>query len=204
MTVRAWAHSSAFLEEPLACAHHLCSLFLLIPAPRCVSFPVSPAGLCSLSSEALVGCGGKSAQRHSNAACLRAASLIRSLHRWPLWWPPSSSWWRWSYLTCVSVLPLPPFRLAVLDWSLYLYYRWYSAASAWHSLWLWTASLPECIWLRAADHVVRGGLAGDLVPRLQGAHAGSWRRARWELRFWPIWPGKHTFESIFLLHLQPI
>lgn len=38
------------------------SLFLLLSAPRCLSFPVPPAGLRSLSSEALVGGGGKSAQ----------------------------------------------------------------------------------------------------------------------------------------------
>lgn len=40
---------------------HRSFLFLLLSAPRCVSFPVSPTGLRSLSSEALVGCGGKSA-----------------------------------------------------------------------------------------------------------------------------------------------
>lgn len=58
---------------------HRSFLFLLLSAPRCVSFPVSPTGLRSLSSEALVGCGGKSAGRPSNTPCFHAASLIGRL-----------------------------------------------------------------------------------------------------------------------------
>ena len=38
---------------------------------------------------------------------------------------------------------------------------------------LHTAPVPECIWLCAAHHLLCGGLAGDLVPGLQGAHAGG-------------------------------
>lgn len=44
---------------------HRSSLFLLLSAPRCVSFPLSPTGLRRLPSEALVGRGGKSAVRPS-------------------------------------------------------------------------------------------------------------------------------------------
>lgn len=51
----------------------------------------------------------------------------------------------------------------------------YSAASGRHGLRSREPPVPECIWLRVAHHLVRGGLAGDLVPGLQGAHAGSRR-----------------------------
>lgn len=41
-------------------------------------------------------------QTHTHTHCWRESSLIRRLvHRWPLWWPVSSLWWRWSYLTWV-------------------------------------------------------------------------------------------------------
>lgn len=43
------------------------SVPFLLSAPRRVSFPVSPTGLRRLPSEALVGRGGKSAVRPSNA-----------------------------------------------------------------------------------------------------------------------------------------
>lgn len=109
-------HISAFLSaggnvsicQQVCSGLYYCSLFLPISAPGCVSFPVSPAGLCSLSSAALVGCGGKSAQCHSHTRThtvdMNHPSLADSyrLHRWPLWWPASSSWWRWSYLMWVS------------------------------------------------------------------------------------------------------
>ena len=38
---------------------------------------------------------------------------------------------------------------------------------------LHTALFPECVWLCATHHLLCGGLAGDLVPGLQGAHAGG-------------------------------
>lgn len=66
---------SAFVSSGVYC----CSLFLSMAGPRCVSFPLSPAGLCSLSSEALVRCGGKSAPSRSNTHWWRGPSLTGPL-----------------------------------------------------------------------------------------------------------------------------
>lgn len=41
--------------------------------------------------------------RVAQTHCRLESSLICCrLHRWPLWWPASSWWWRWSYLMWVS------------------------------------------------------------------------------------------------------
>lgn len=61
------------------------------------------------------------------------------------------------------------------------------SASEWHGFCLYTAPVPECFWLRATHHFICGGLAGDLVPRLQGAHSGGWWRERWEKDSWQVW-----------------
>lgn len=44
---------------------------------------------------------------------------------------------------------------------------------------LYTAPVPECLWLCVVHHLVCGGLAGDLVPWLQGAPTGSRGWKRW-------------------------